>query len=81
MAAYWLFKTEPEVFSWDMLKARGYKWNPGGNGRPKSWYIEVPEDAIDSERNWLEAEVFAGNGSSIVVERLDARTRYTDRVS
>jgi len=25
MAAYWLFKTEPEVFSWDMLKARGKK--------------------------------------------------------
>jgi predicted RNA-binding protein with PUA-like domain len=25
MPAYWLFKTEPEVFSWDMLKARGKK--------------------------------------------------------
>jgi predicted RNA-binding protein with PUA-like domain len=25
MPAYWLFKTEPEVFSWDMLKSRGKK--------------------------------------------------------
>jgi predicted RNA-binding protein with PUA-like domain len=25
MPAYWLFKTEPEVFSWEMLKARGKK--------------------------------------------------------
>lgn len=23
MMAYWLFKSEPEVFSWDMLKAKG----------------------------------------------------------
>jgi predicted RNA-binding protein with PUA-like domain len=28
MPAYWLFKTEPEVFSWDMLKARGKKGEP-----------------------------------------------------
>ena len=25
MPAYWLFKTEPEVCSWEMLKARGKK--------------------------------------------------------
>jgi predicted RNA-binding protein with PUA-like domain len=28
MPAYWLFKTEPEVFSWDALKARGKKGEP-----------------------------------------------------
>jgi len=28
MPAYWLFKTEPEVFSWDMLKGRGKKGEP-----------------------------------------------------
>jgi predicted RNA-binding protein with PUA-like domain len=26
--SYWLFKTEPEVFSWDMLKARGKNGEP-----------------------------------------------------
>ena len=26
--SYWLFKTEPEVFSWEMLKARGKKGEP-----------------------------------------------------
>lgn len=25
MTAYWLFKTEPDVFSWEMLKAKGAK--------------------------------------------------------
>jgi len=28
MPACWLFKTEPEVFSWEMLKARGKKGEP-----------------------------------------------------
>jgi predicted RNA-binding protein with PUA-like domain len=28
MPSYWLFKTEPEVFSWEMLKARGRKGEP-----------------------------------------------------
>ena len=26
--AYWLFKTEPETFSWEMQKARGVKGEP-----------------------------------------------------
>ncbi len=28
MAAYWLFKSEPDVFSWEMLKARGRAGEP-----------------------------------------------------
>jgi predicted RNA-binding protein with PUA-like domain len=28
MSAYWLFKSEPDVFSWDMLKARGKAGEP-----------------------------------------------------
>jgi predicted RNA-binding protein with PUA-like domain len=28
MPAYWLFKSEPEVFSWEMLKARGKAGEP-----------------------------------------------------
>ncbi|MEE8253438.1 MAG: EVE domain-containing protein, partial [Hyphomicrobium sp.] len=28
MPAYWLFKSEPDVFSWEMLKARGRAGEP-----------------------------------------------------
>jgi len=28
MPSYWLFKSEPDVFSWEMLKARGKKGEP-----------------------------------------------------
>ncbi|MDE3054156.1 MAG: 3'-5' exonuclease, partial [Gemmatimonadota bacterium] len=24
----------------DLLKARRYRWNPGGDGRPKAWYLD-----------------------------------------
>ncbi len=26
----------------DLLKSRGYRWNPGTDGRPKAWNIELP---------------------------------------
>lgn len=28
----------------DELKKRGYRWSPGDDGRPKSWYIDVDQD-------------------------------------
>ena len=33
----------------DHLKARGYRWSDGSDGRPKSWWIEVAEEALDDE--------------------------------
>lgn len=37
----------------DVLKARGYRWNAGDNGLPKSWYIDIGEDAIEAEKAFL----------------------------
>ena len=34
----------------DKLKARGYKWSPGQNGMPKSWYRDVQSKDFDAER-------------------------------
>jgi DNA polymerase III subunit epsilon len=28
----------------DELKKRGYRWNDGTDGWPKSWFIEIAED-------------------------------------
>ncbi|MBB4343082.1 hypothetical protein GGE56_004471 [Rhizobium leguminosarum] len=33
----------------DHLKTRGYRWSDGSDGRPKSWWIEVGEEALDEE--------------------------------
>ncbi len=40
------------------LKARGYRWSDGSDGRPKSWWIEVGEEALDDELRYLRAEIY-----------------------
>jgi DNA polymerase-3 subunit epsilon len=42
----------------DALKARGYRWNDGTNGRPKSWWVEVAEEAGEAELTFLRREVY-----------------------
>lgn len=42
----------------DMLRARGYRWNPGDNGKPKAWYIDIDEADSNAEFDWLSDEVY-----------------------
>jgi DNA polymerase-3 subunit epsilon len=42
----------------DSLKKRGYRWNDGSDGRPKSWFIDVCETALDGELAFLKAEIY-----------------------
>jgi len=42
----------------DNLKKRGYRWNDGTNGRPKSWFIEIDEDAYEAEMTFLRREIY-----------------------
>lgn len=42
----------------DVLKARGYRWNDGADGRPKSWWVEVAEEAGEAEFSFLRREVY-----------------------
>lgn len=42
----------------DALKARGYRWNDGTDGRPKSWFIDVDEDKRDAELSFLKKEIY-----------------------
>lgn len=42
----------------DALKARGYRWNDGTDGRPKSWFIDVDEDMRDAELTYLKKEIY-----------------------
>jgi DNA polymerase III subunit epsilon len=42
----------------DMLKARGYRWNDGTDGRPKAWWVEVDEEAFEAEFAFLRREVY-----------------------
>jgi DNA polymerase III subunit epsilon len=42
----------------DMLKARGYRWNDGTDGRPKAWWVEVDEETFEAELAFLQREVY-----------------------
>jgi DNA polymerase III subunit epsilon len=42
----------------DLLKARGYRWNDGTDGRPKSWWVEVDEEGGEAEITFLRREVY-----------------------
>jgi len=45
----------------EVLKARGYRWNDGTDGRPKSWFIDVAQEARDSELSFLKKEIYQRN--------------------
>src|SRR5579885_3551691 len=42
----------------DSLKRRGYRWNDGSDGRPKSWFRDVDETALDDEIAFLRTEIY-----------------------
>lgn len=60
----------------DLLKGRGYRWDP----ERRVWHGEVRDEAaLDEERAWLKASVYGGRSSTIHVEKQDARVRYSAR--
>lgn len=60
----------------DHLKARGYRWSDGSDGRPKSWWTEISEDALESELHYLRSEVYRWRDADPPVIRLTAFDRF-----
>ena len=64
----------------DRLKARGYRWSDGSNGRPKAWWTEVSEQDVDGELAFLAAEVYPrGDTRAVEIVRITARDRFSVR--
>lgn len=62
----------------DDLKARGYRWNPGGALTPKAWWCEIPQASKDAELDWLTEEVYGGRTGLWQLVELDATSRYAE---
>lgn len=60
----------------DLLKARGYRWSDGSDGRPKSWWIELDEDALDEELHYLRSEIYRWPDADPPIRRLRAYDRF-----
>jgi DNA polymerase-3 subunit epsilon len=63
----------------DVLKARGYRWSPGGEGILKAWYKDLPEDQADAEMLYLNQEVYPKAVGVLPMGRFDATVRYSRR--
>jgi len=59
----------------DSLKKRGYRWNDGTNGRPKSWFIEISEDAHEAEIAFLRQEIYRRDVEPLT-QRITAFERF-----
>jgi hypothetical protein len=57
----------------DSLKRRGYRWSDGSDGRPRSWYVDVDEIALDDEIAFLKTEIYLRD----VEPRLQTLTAFT----
>jgi len=62
----------------DILKARGYRWNSGNDGRPKSWYRDIPEEGLDEEILYLRTNIYQRN-ADIPVVKITAFDRFSER--
>ena len=60
----------------DHLKARGYRWSDGSDGRPKSWWVEVADDMLDEELRYLRAEIYRWPDADPPIKRLTALERF-----
>ena len=64
----------------DKLKKRGYRWSPGDNGKRKAWYLDLPEDKLESEMNYLNAHVYIREAGTLPTDRFNAKIRYSRRL-
>ncbi|KNY12961.1 DNA polymerase III subunit epsilon [Shinella sp. SUS2] len=60
----------------DHLKARGYRWSDGSDGRPKCWWVEVADDMLDDELRYLRAEIYRWPDADPPLKRLTALERF-----
>ncbi len=59
----------------DALRARGYRWNDGTDGRPKAWNKNISHEELEEENKWLRTEV----GAYPQVTITEAIDRYSVR--
>ena len=63
----------------DTLKGRGYRWSGGEDGKPRAWWIDLTEDAVNGEVAFLRQHVF-GYEVEPLQRRVSAYDRYSERV-
>ncbi|MFK8028906.1 MAG: 3'-5' exonuclease [Gammaproteobacteria bacterium] len=63
----------------DLLKARGYRWNSGEDGKPKAWYKDLGSDELEAEQKHLATNVYGGK-RQLPVDTINAFNRFSTRI-
>ena len=63
----------------DVLKARGYRWSDGSDGKLRSWYRDVLEDGLEDELSYLRKDIFQRD-ADIPAVKITAFDRFSNRV-
>jgi len=63
----------------DVLKARGYRWNPDGTPFPKAWFIDVQDDRREAELSSLQKEIYQRE-VQVLTRKIDAFNGFSDRL-
>ena len=56
---------------------RGYRWSMNQNDKQRAWSIELKEDQIEEEINYLRSEIY-GSSINIPIEVFDAYCRFSN---
>jgi DNA polymerase-3 subunit epsilon len=62
-----------------VLKGRGYRWEAGDSARSGAWCAEVTEETFESEREFLQSEIYHRRDAAIEAKLLTAFERYSVR--
>ncbi len=62
----------------DLLRDRGYRWNNDQFSKYKAWAIEIPEDKVEEEINYLRSRIYGGS-INIPIDIFDAYERFSNK--
>ena len=55
-----LWATNATYHTKELLKARGYRWNMENGSKHRAWAVEITEDNIETEIEYLRSEIYNG---------------------
>ena len=72
-----LYAVNSPYDSKELLKSRGYRWSMNQNDKYRAWSIELNEDKVAEEINYLRSSIYSTSSINIPVEILDAHSRFS----
>ncbi|NDA90369.1 MAG: 3'-5' exonuclease [Alphaproteobacteria bacterium] len=72
-----LYTVNSPYDSKELLKSRGYRWSMNQNDKYRAWSIELTEDKVAEEINYLRSNIYNTSSINIPVQILDAYNRFS----